>query len=101
MKQRIILPICIVGVVVLLVCFSLLRRTKVDVYHSVRYWGLNRIKVVLWAKPDFVNSVDSCGNTPLHIAANGCTVDDLALFVAKGASINARNNLGRTPLYGA
>jgi len=73
----------------------------VDIEHSVRYWGLNKIRMLLWVKPDFINSRNNYGNTPLHIAANGCTVDELALFLARGADINARNNQGRTPLYGS
>jgi hypothetical protein len=99
-RKTILLSGIAVGVVVVLVSIGLLRHTKVDIGHSVRYWGLNRISVLLWIKPDFVISTDEYGNTPLHFAANGCE-DKLALLLAKGANINARNKHGRTPLYGA
>jgi len=102
MKRRpILLTVIGVSVFVVLVCVGILRYTKVDIAHAVRYWSLNRIRVLLWIRPDFVNSTDEYGNTPLHIAANGCSVDELALFLAKGARINARSNHGRTPLYGS
>jgi hypothetical protein len=99
MKRRpILLTVIGVSVFVVLVCIGILRYTKVDIAHAVRYWSLNRIRVLLWIRPDFVNSTDEYGNTPLHIAANGCSVDELALFLAKGANINARDNHGNTPL---
>jgi ankyrin repeat protein len=100
MKRRTILLTGIAAsVFIVLVCVGLLRHTKVDVDHSVRYWSLNRIRVLLWIKPEFVNSTDKYGATPLHIAANGGSVDELELLLAKGANINARGNDGRTPLY--
>jgi ankyrin repeat protein len=40
----------------------------------------------------------SCENTPLYYTRN----PDVAEFlIEKGADIDARNNLGRTPLFGA
>jgi len=102
MKRKTILQIGIaVSVIVVLVCVGLLRHTKVDVDYTVRHWSLNKIRVLLWIKPEFVNSTDKYGATPLHIAANGGWVDELALFLAKGANLNARDNHGRTPLYGS
>src|SRR5580692_4206806 len=102
MKRRTIL-LTVIGfsVCVVFVCIGILHYTKVDIDHAVRYWSLNRIRVLLWIRPDFVNSTDEYGNTPLHIAANGCWVDELALFVADGANINATNSGGRTPLFGS
>src|SRR5581483_7639282 len=88
----------VIGVSIVLVCFSLLSRTKVDIQHSVRYWSLNRVRLLIWIRPDFVNSTDEYGNTPLHVTANGGSVDELALFLAKGAQINARSIHCRTPL---
>ena len=100
MKRKSIVLICIaISVFVVLVCVATLRYAKLDVANGVRYWSLNRIRVLLWIRPDFVNSTDEYGNTPLHYAANGGSVDELALFLAKGANINARSNHGETPLF--
>jgi ankyrin repeat protein len=100
MKRRTILLIGIAAsVIVVLVCVGLLRHTKVDVDYAVRHWSLNKIRVLLWIKPGFVNDTDEYGYTPLHIESNGGSVDGLALLLAKGGNINATGNDGRTPLY--
>lgn len=45
-----------------------------------------------------INAVDSEGNTPLHLAAYKGHSDLVALLIAKGADVEARNKLNQTPL---
>ena len=45
-----------------------------------------------------VNSQAKDDTTPLHIAAQAGCVDGVNLLLAKGASLTARDNQGRTPL---
>ena len=46
-----------------------------------------------------LNEADYSGNTPLHIAATGPSVDVLLLLLQQGASVHLRNKSGRTPLF--
>ncbi|MEN6370985.1 MAG: ankyrin repeat domain-containing protein [Armatimonadota bacterium] len=48
-----------------------------------------------------VNSTDSLGETPLHMAAQNDHVDTVNLLISKGANTNAKNNQWqtRTPLH--
>ncbi|CAD6588776.1 MAG: hypothetical protein ASARMPREDX12_003491 [Alectoria sarmentosa] len=46
-----------------------------------------------------LNEPDYCGNTPLHIAATGSSLEILRILLTKGASVHKRNNAGRTPLF--
>ena len=45
-----------------------------------------------------MNSTDAMGNTPLHEAARRDYIDKVQVYVTRGASINARNKDGKTPL---
>jgi ankyrin repeat protein len=40
-------------------------------------------------------------NTPLHTASHHCTADILAMLITMGARVNARNNLGMSPILWA
>lgn len=46
-----------------------------------------------------LNEADYSGNTPLHIAATGPSLEILRILLRKGASVHLRNNTGRTPLF--
>ena len=46
-----------------------------------------------------LNEADYSGNTPLHIAATGPSLDILRLLLHQGASVHLRNKSGRTPLF--
>jgi len=48
--------------------------------------------------PDLVFSKDDVGATPLHYAAIWDRKDVVELLLAHGDEINAKDNLGRTPL---
>ncbi len=43
----------------------------------------------------------STGGTPLHVAAENGHADIVAVLLAHKAEVNARNNLGQTPLHKA
>ncbi|KAL9031927.1 MAG: hypothetical protein Q9196_000061 [Gyalolechia fulgens] len=42
---------------------------------------------------------DYSGNTPLHIAATGPSMEILGILLVNGASVHLRNKAGRTPLF--
>ena len=46
-----------------------------------------------------LNEADYSGNTPLHIAATGPSLEILRLLLQQGASVHIRNKSGRTPLF--
>ena len=46
-----------------------------------------------------LNESDYSGNTPLHVAATGPSIDILRLLPRHGASVHVRNKAGRTPLF--
>ncbi|KAL9099219.1 MAG: hypothetical protein Q9163_005247 [Psora crenata] len=46
-----------------------------------------------------LNEADYSGNTPLHIAATGPSLEILRLLLQQGASVHLRNKAGRTPLF--
>jgi hypothetical protein len=45
-----------------------------------------------------ITDKDTCGNTPLHSAAQAGKLDLLTYLIEKGADVNAKNDLGETPL---
>ncbi|KAL8820424.1 MAG: hypothetical protein Q9223_001341 [Gallowayella weberi] len=46
-----------------------------------------------------LNESDYSGNTPLHVAATGPSIEVLGLLLRNGASVHLRNKAGRTPLF--
>ncbi|KAL8827890.1 MAG: hypothetical protein Q9191_002918 [Dirinaria sp. TL-2023a] len=46
-----------------------------------------------------LNESDYAGNTPLHIASTGASLEILRILLLKGASVHIRNKGGRTPLF--
>jgi ankyrin repeat protein len=42
--------------------------------------------------------MDIGGDTDLHLAADGGRIEVVALLVAQGADVNAKNHHGQTPL---
>ena len=46
-----------------------------------------------------LNEADYSGNTPLHIAATGPSLEVLCILLTKGASVHLRDKMGHTPLF--
>ncbi|KAL8740674.1 MAG: hypothetical protein Q9190_006653 [Brigantiaea leucoxantha] len=46
-----------------------------------------------------LGEADYSGNSPLHIAATGPSIEILELLLLEGASVHLRNKTGRTPLF--
>ncbi|KAL8943709.1 MAG: hypothetical protein Q9216_000908 [Gyalolechia sp. 2 TL-2023] len=46
-----------------------------------------------------LSEADYSGNTPLHIAATGPSIEILEALLVNGASVHLRNKAGRTPLF--
>lgn len=46
-----------------------------------------------------LSEADYSGNTPLHIAATGPSIEILETLLVNGASVHLRNKAGRTPLF--
>lgn len=66
---------------------------------AVREGDCAVIQQLLAKEPSLVKVKDSAGYTPLHWAAIDGRKDVVALLVAKGADVNARNPQGATPLH--
>jgi ankyrin repeat protein len=62
---------------------------------------LRRVKAILKKRPEWVNSANLFGITPLHYAAIGDDQEIAAQLIKAGARLNARTKTGITPLYGA
>ncbi|MDD5139305.1 MAG: ankyrin repeat domain-containing protein [Verrucomicrobiales bacterium] len=97
-KRSILLMAGVALLLIILVFASLFLCGKFDIHNAARHGEIRKIKMLLWLNPDLVNSKDIYGNTPLHIAANGGSVDELALLVDYKADVNAKSNNGGTPL---
>ena len=46
-----------------------------------------------------LSEADYSGNTPLHVAATGPSIEILEMLLVNGASVHLRNKAGRTPLF--
>lgn len=60
-----------------------------------------RVMAILKNRPEWVNSANIFGITPLHYAAIGDDQKIAAQLIKAGARLNARTKTGITPLYGA
>jgi uncharacterized protein len=56
------------------------------------------VGVFLQQHPEIVHEKRGWGSTPLHNAAMGGRKEIAKLLIAQGADVNARNELGDTPL---
>eukprot|EP00656_Telonema_subtile_P055510 TRINITY_DN861_c0_g1_i2.p2 TRINITY_DN861_c0_g1~~TRINITY_DN861_c0_g1_i2.p2 ORF type:complete len:171 (-),score=14.69 TRINITY_DN861_c0_g1_i2:147-659(-) len=74
---------------------------KVDVHHAAREGHTRKLKFVLRYTPERADERDKQRYTPLHYAAGMNRVGAARLLIVAGADVNAKNNLGWTPLYQA
>jgi len=49
--------------------------------------------------PEYIALTDGYSQTALHLAAQYCTIDDLALILDHNAPVDAGDDLGYTPLF--
>lgn len=60
--------------------------------------GTDALRELLSQDPSAVHDADDCGLTALHIACLRSQPDAVELLIKAGASLNARDLIGRTPL---
>lgn len=71
-----------------------------ELLECARYGEVDAVRSILDAYPDFVNTVDGSGSTPLHKACANGHVSTAKLLIQRGAS-NLKNQSGNTPLHWA
>jgi len=69
------------------------------VVHAAKYGNLDAIRFLLDKGLDTVSSVNSDGDTALHLAAGGGNEDIVAELLDKHAEVNSRGAEKRTPLH--
>ena len=69
--------------------------------YAIAAGDVQRMKDLLQSEQSLLNKPDYSGNTPLHLAATGPSVEILRHFLTLGASVHMRNFTasGRTPLF--
>lgn len=69
--------------------------------YAISAGDVQRTKDLLQAEQSLLNKPDYSGNTPLHLAATGPSLEILRYFLTLGASVHMRNltAAGRTPLF--
>jgi ankyrin repeat protein len=72
-----------------------------EIHDATKSGDLEKVKALLKANPDLVNSKDSNGETPLHIAAAKGYKDVAELLLANKADVNAKDSTDETPLHDA
>ena len=73
-----------------------------EIHDAANAGDVEKVKALLRTNPGLVNAKDDVwGNTPLHRAAGQGNKDVVELLLSKGAQVDAKGNLGRTPLFAA
>jgi Ankyrin repeats (3 copies)/Ankyrin repeats (many copies) len=76
----------------------LTNNAEVSIHDAAAIGNLEKVKALLKANPDLVNSKDNGGMMPLHWAAMCGHKDVAELLLANKADVNATDNAGQTPL---
>src|SRR5476649_2404567 len=69
-----------------------------EIHDAAKSGDLAKVKALLKANPDFVNSKNTNGLTPLDYAAYSGHIDVVKLLLENKADVNATNKSGMTPL---
>ena len=72
-----------------------------EIHDAAKAGDVARVKELLAANPDLIESKEKDGGTPLHMAAVAGSKEIVEFLIAKGANVNARSDLGVTPLHSA
>lgn len=68
--------------------------------YAIARGGVEEVKNLLAGDLEWtLNDSDYVGNTPLHIASTGVSLEILRILLLRGASVHIRNKGGRTPLF--
>ncbi len=70
-----------------------------DIWGAVDIGNTWRVRVMLRLNPSLVDARGNLGRTPLHRAARWGRTDVMRLLIGRGADVNARDSLLRTPLH--
>jgi ankyrin repeat protein len=86
-----------------LVYFSLLALITTafaaEIHDAARAGDLAKVKALIEKDPGLIRAVDSEGKTPLHAAAERGRKEVAAYLIDKGAVIDQRDSMNRTPLW--
>ena len=72
-----------------------------EIHDAANKGDLEKVKVLLNANPDLVNSKDRGGEVPLHWAIEKGNKEVVELLITCKADVNAKNERGETPLHWA
>jgi len=72
---------------------------KFDIWSLVKKGEYESVKTMLKKNPMLVNSKDTDGRTPLHMAVAGDLKGMSDILVSSGANVNERDRSGNTPLH--
>ncbi|KAI4211875.1 MAG: hypothetical protein LQ351_005366 [Letrouitia transgressa] len=68
--------------------------------YAIARGDINKVHEILEGRLGWsLSEADYSGNTPLHIAATGPSLEVLETLLLRGASVHIRNQAGRTPLF--
>ena len=59
---------------------------------------MNAVRVLIEEFDAHINSRNNYGSTPLHRACASQNLECVSLLVEKGATLNARDNVGKQPI---
>ena len=72
-----------------------------EIFPAVMHGDLDRVKILIEEHPEWINATSWGGWTPLHRASQFGYGEIVDFLISKGSHLEARTNLGITPLYAA